>query len=46
MLPARAITRATATKYTADCNSMIIQRVGGEMSVGLTAVALVNDTFR
>lgn len=45
MLTARAMTRATVTRDTADCSIMAIfaQRDSGITSVGLKAVALVND---
>ena len=48
MLTARATTRATVIRETADCSSMIIfaQRVSGIVSVGLKAVALVKETYR
>jgi len=46
MLTARATTRATVIRETADWPSMIIfaQRVRGMVSVGLKAVALVKET--
>ncbi len=45
MFTARAMTRATVTSDTADWNSIAIfaQRDSGSTSVGLNAVALVND---
>jgi hypothetical protein len=48
MLTARATTRTTVTSDTADCSSMVIfaQRDSGITSVGLKAVALVNDRYR
>ena len=48
MLTARATTRATVIRETADCSNMIIfaQRVSGIVSVGLKAVALVKETYR
>jgi len=48
MLTERAITRATVTRATADWASIasFAPRVSGIVSVGLNAVALVNDTYR
>ena len=45
---ARAITSATVASDTADCESMPIlaHRVIGTVSVGLNAVAFVNDRYR
>ncbi len=45
MLTARATTRAPVTSETPDCRrkSIFVQRVSGIVSVGLNAVALVND---
>ena len=48
MLTARAMTRATVTSETSDCASMVslAHRDSGITSVGLKAVALVNDWYR
>ena len=48
MLMARAMTNATVARDTADCVSMAILAylVIGIVSVGLNAVALVNDRYR
>jgi hypothetical protein len=48
MLIARAMTRATVARDTADWASMAIlaHLVIGIVSVGLNAVALVNDRYR
>lgn len=42
------MTRATVTKETNDCTSIVssTQRDRGRMSVGLKAVALMNDRQR
>ncbi len=42
------MTRATVTRETRDWASMVsfAQRVSGMVSVGLNAVALVNDRYR
>jgi len=48
MLTARAITNTTVTSDTNDWASMVsfAHRVSGIVSVGLNAVALVNDRYR
>ena len=48
MLTARATTSATVTNEIADCTSMIAfaQRDNGMTSVGLNAVAFVNEVYR
>ena len=48
MLTARAITSATVTSETSDWASMVsfAHRDNGMTSVGLNAVALVNDRYR
>jgi hypothetical protein len=48
MFTARAMTSATVITEIADCVSMIsfAQRVMGITSVGLNAIAFVNDTYR
>ena len=48
MLTARAMTRAARPSETADWTSMVslAQRASGITSVGLNAVALVNDRYR
>ena len=48
MLTARAITKAKVSKATAACTSISIfaHRERGMTSVGLKAVALVNDKYR
>ena len=48
ILTARAITSATVITEIADCVSMVnfAQRVRGITSVGLNAIAFVNDTYR
>jgi hypothetical protein len=48
MLTARAMTSATVITEIADCVSMVsfVQRVRGITSVGLNAIAFVNDTYR
>jgi len=46
MLTARAMTNAAVTRETADCSIIdsFAHRDSGIVSVGLNAVALVNDT--
>jgi hypothetical protein len=48
MLTARAITSATVMTDTIECSIIVsfAQRESGITSVGLNAVALVNDTYR
>jgi hypothetical protein len=48
MLTARAISSAPAASETADWTSIVsfAQRASGITSVGLNAVALVNDRYR
>ncbi len=45
MFTARAITSATVPNDTSDCDSIsnLAQRLRGSVSVGLNAIALVND---
>jgi hypothetical protein len=48
MLTARAMTRMPSTSETADCTNMVsfAQRANGSTSVGLKAVAFVNEKYR
>ena len=48
MLTARAMTRIASRRATSDCSIIVnlAQRDIGIVSVGLNAVALVNDVYR